>query len=123
MDKSVIVLVDDQSFVCDLVKTMLKDKYVVQAFISGETAIKYLSANSADLVLLDYDMPNMTGYEVLMAIRSDQRTSNTPVIFITGVANTRMEEEMIERGANDYIRKPIEMSTLHECVEKHLKVR
>ena len=122
MSNPVIVVLDDQSFVCDLIKTMLKDKYTVQAFTSGETAIKYLASHPVDLVLLDYDMPNVTGYEVLMAIRSDKNICDTPIIFITGVTNARMEEEMIERGANDYIRKPIEMSTLHQCVEKYLKM-
>ena len=120
MDKPVIMVVDDQSFVCDVIKKILESKYVVKPFTSGKTAVDYLSKQPVDLALLDYDMPNMTGFEVLMAIRSNKRTADMPVIFVTGILNERLEAEMMERGATDYIRKPVQPTELHRCIEKYL---
>jgi CheY-like chemotaxis protein len=65
-------------------------------------------------------MPEMTGYEVLMAIQANHSLNKIPIIFLTGVINERMEEEMRDRGASDYIRKPIDMNTLKACIGKHL---
>ena len=123
MSQPIIVVVDDQSSVCDMIKMMLKDKYETIAFTSGAQAVKYLtSGHKADLVLLDYDMPDMTGYETLMHIRSEKRHNpDVPIIFVTAITNDRMESEMTARGANDYIRKPIQMRELHDCIEKHLR--
>ena len=120
-DKPVIMIIDDQEFFCSLVKKTLNDAYTVKAFTQGQTAIKYLSEHLPDLILLDYEMPNMTGYEVLMSIRADRRTRKIPVLFLTGVENARMETEMLERGANGYIHKPIDAYKLHQDIAKHLK--
>ena len=120
MSQYSILVVDDQPSVCDQIRNLLKDKYAVQAFTSGTQAIKYMGANTADLALLDYDMPNMTGYETLMHLRSDKRHDEMPIIFVTAITNERMESEMMTRGASDYIRKPIKMIELQQCIEKHL---
>ena len=120
MSKRAILVVDDQPSVCKEVTTFLKDAYAVHAFKSGKEALEYLSANSADLVLLDYDMPDMTGYEVLLAMRLNNSTKATPVVFLTGETNERMRYEMIARGADDYLCKPINSIELRNCIEKHL---
>ena len=121
MNKPVILVVDDQPPVCDLIKMMLGGEYVVRAFTSGSQVKDYLSNNTADLALLDYDMPNMTGYEVMMFIRSNKRSSQMPIIFVTAVQNIRMEMEMMERGANSYLRKPIQKDELIMRIEEQLK--
>ena len=115
-----IVLVDDQPSVCREVTAFLKAKYTVHAFTSGKDALEYLASNKTDLMLLDYDMPGMTGYEVLMDVRLTKATAKLPVIFLTGVTNERMRLEMMGRGADDYLTKPIVSSELHKCIEKHL---
>ena len=120
MSKPVVVVVDDQLFVCETVETILKDTYEVHKFISGKEAMDYMSGRPVDLVLLDYDMPNMTGYEVLMAIRANKFNSKTPVVFLTAETNERMKKEMLERGASDYICKPIKSSELHNSIKKQL---
>ena len=121
MGNPVIVTVDDQEFICGLVATILKDTYDVHTFTSGEKAIAFLSTHSVDLILLDYEMPEMTGYEVLMAIHADKRTANIPVVFLTGVTNARLEAEMLQRGASAYIRKPIVPSDLLRCINEVLR--
>ena len=120
MNKPKIVAIDDTPFICETLTAWLKGRYEIQTFLSGKDALQYLSDNDVDLILLDYEMPNMTGYEVLMSIRTHKRIGKTPVIFLTGVENERMETEMLQRGANDYIRKPLDMSLLFSHIEKHL---
>jgi PleD family two-component response regulator len=120
MGKPIIIAIDDQQFICDAIKNMLQDTYEVRTFTSGKEALNYLSDNSVDLVLLDYEMPHMTGYEVLIAIRTNQYNKKIPVIFLTAETNERMRMEMIERGASDYICKPINSSALHQSIRKQL---
>ena len=120
MDKPNVLVVDDQPSVCKEISSFLKDDYTIHAFKSGAEALQYISVNPVDLVLLDYDMPNMTGYEVLLSIRTSQSTKKTPVIFLTGETNERMKFEMIGRGANDYLCKPVSSAELHQSIKKYL---
>ena len=120
MAKSVIVVVDDLSIICEMIKCNLDSEYDVKTFTSGNDAIKFVNESHADLVLLDYEMPEITGYGVLMAIRSKKRTIDLPVIFITGETNKRLEEEMMGRGANGFITKPIDFSLLKQMIKRQL---
>jgi response regulator RpfG family c-di-GMP phosphodiesterase len=121
MSKPVIVAVDDTEFVLMSIKSGLEGKYDVHTFPNGIEAMDYISNNPVDLVLLDYDMPEMTGYEVLMKIRHLRGKSDIPAIFLTGVIHERMEQEMRTRGAQDYIRKPIDFAVLRQHIETLLK--
>jgi len=120
MEKKKIMVVDDQSSICMSVAGILKSEYSVFPFPSGKEALDFLKTNAIDLILLDYEMPEMTGYEVLLNIRMNQLTKETPVLFLTGATNERMKQEMLGRGANDYICKPINPDELKQCIKKHL---
>ena len=120
MDKRDIVVVDDQPSICKEIVAFLKDDYMVHAFLTGKDALAYMSEHPADLVILDYEMPNMTGYEVMMAIRLNQSIGNTPVIFLTSWTKERMRQEMMGRGATDFLCKPVTKAELRECVKNNL---
>ena len=120
MDKLNIMVVDDQASVCTRVVGILKFDYTVYPFTTGKDALEYIADNPVDLILLDYDMPEMTGYEVLLGIRTNRLTKDVPVIFLTGVTNDRMRQEMMGRGATDYLCKPIETEDLKQCIKKYL---
>jgi len=121
MDKPNIMVVDDMPSVCTGVAMALKQDYKVYPFTSGQEALTFLAANPIDLVLLDYEMPKMTGYEVLLSIRTNRSTKDIPVVFLTGETNERMKQEMISRGANDYLCKPINPEELNACLKKCLR--
>ena len=122
MNKPTIMVVDDESFICDSIKSMLANKFDVCTFLSGEIALKHLEKNHVDLILLDYMMPDMTGYEILLKIQqSEPQIAKIPVIFITGNTNERLEREMLNRGATDYICKTYLKSDLTRCIDKHIK--
>lgn len=83
MKKSILIVDDDPNYM-GLVREWLKDTYKVSMANSGMRAIKWLSVNKADLILLDYEMPVTSGPQVLEMLRSDQETKGIPVIFLTG---------------------------------------
>ena len=120
MENLKIVIVDDQASICTRVVGILKFEYTVYPFTTGKEALGFIEDNPVDLVLLDYEMPEMTGYEVLLGIRTNRSTKDVPVVFLTGVTNDRMRQEMIGRGANDYLCKPIEADELKQCIKKNL---
>jgi len=120
MAKPLIAAVDDDPTICEMIKCNLESDYDIKTFMSGGDAVKFISRSHVDMVLLDYEMPAMTGYGVLMSVRSHKDTMDLPVIFITGVTNKRLEDEMIERGANAFITKPIDFTLLKQLINKHL---
>ncbi|MCL2216480.1 MAG: response regulator [Defluviitaleaceae bacterium] len=120
MSKPEILVVDDQPTICKEVVSYLRNDYNVHAFKSGKDALDYLEKHPVDLVLLDYYMPEMTGFEVLLQMRQNKITSDTPAVFLTAEINARMEHEMMQRGATDYLCKPIDSAQLIQCINKHL---
>jgi CheY-like chemotaxis protein len=121
MEKLEILVVDDQPPILTEISNILKDNYNVRAFKSGKEALSYLEKNHVDFILLDYYMPGMTGFETLLHIRQNRVTAKTPVVFLTTEVSDRMEFEMMQRGANDYLGKPIDSATLRQCIQKHTK--
>ena len=81
--KKKILVVDDSGAMLRSVKGWLEDKYQVILANSGAMAIKYLSINRPDLVLLDYEMPVVDGSQVLEMMRTEKEFSDIPVIFLT----------------------------------------
>jgi len=120
MDKLRVVIVDDQPAICKEVSSFLSGEYTVHAFKSGRDALSYLEKNDTDLILLDYYMPEMTGFEILLQLRQNKSLVDTPVVFLTSEINDRMEVEMLHRGASDYLCKPIEAVKLVQCVKKNI---
>ncbi|MCL2356308.1 MAG: response regulator [Defluviitaleaceae bacterium] len=115
-----ILVCDDHPSICKEVAMFLKGSYTVHAFKSGKEALDYLEKNSIDLILLDYYMPEMTGFEVLLQIQKSERHNGVPVIFLTSEINERLEHEMRRRGASEYLVKPVNSATLQSCIRKLL---
>ena len=119
-EKLEVMVVDDQPSICKEVASFLRNEYTVHAFKSGKEAVSYLDKNHVHLILLDYYMPEMTGFEVLLHIRQNKAHKDTPVVFLTAEINDRMEHEMLQRGASDYLVKPITSDKLVKCVKKYV---
>ena len=113
-----ILLVDDNNVSLSLAKNMLSDKYEIFAVISGEQAIKFLEKKDVDLILLDINMPDMSGFETLKQIREMPDQVNTPIIFLTSDSNPETERKCFEMGAFDYIVKPFQKITLCSRVSR-----
>ncbi|MCR5432180.1 MAG: diguanylate cyclase [Lachnospiraceae bacterium] len=115
-----ILIVDDNNVSLSLAKNMLGDKYEIFAVISGEQALKFLEKKDADLILLDINMPEMSGFETLKRIREIPEHINIPIIFLTSDTDPETERKCFEMGAFDYIVKPFQKVTLCSRVARTL---
>lgn len=78
-----VLIIDDDGAMLRMLKTWLSVKYHVYMASSGKIALTFLSQTKVDLVLLDYEMPVMSGPDVLKAIREDSKIRDLPVVFLT----------------------------------------
>lgn len=101
-----ILVVDDNKLNLITAKNVLCSEYKVTAVMRGSQALTYLESNDCDIVLLDINMPEMDGFEVMEKIRCIERCRNTPVIFLTADNDSKTETRCFKAGAVDFIAKP-----------------
>ena len=90
--KDAILVVDDSPENIDLLGEVLKQDYKIKVALNGEKALKIArSENPPDIILLDIMMPGMDGYEVCRRLKSDSRTQDIPVIFVTSMSEVEDE--------------------------------
>ena len=118
--KPVVLAVDDTPENLDVVKTILAQDYLVKAAINGKIALKIAETQQPDLILLDIMMPEMDGYEVCQALKSNPATERIPVIFISALDDTSDKVKGLDLGAVDYISKPFEAAEVIARVNTHL---
>jgi two-component system, cell cycle response regulator len=119
------VLVADDS---GLVRSMMRDHLVTAGYDvleaqDGEEALARIRDTVPDVVLLDRDMPRLDGLSVLDAMQVDETTAGIPVVFVTGRATASELAEGLDRGAHDYVRKPVEAAELIARVRSALRTR
>jgi diguanylate cyclase (GGDEF)-like protein len=105
--KKIILVIDDDPLMLGALTSILSPHYHVKAARDGATGLVLANKYDVDLILLDVVMKNMSGYEVLDALKENEKTKETPVIFITGREGIGEEAKALSSGAVDYIRKPI----------------
>lgn len=120
-EKKKILSVDDVPDVLNTLKSMLKDEFNIYCVTNHTAALKFLASNTPDLILLDIEMPDMSGFDLLKLIRKNDACKNTPVLFLTGNASVDNIKAAIELKGNDFIRKPIEYDVLISKIHKHLE--
>ena len=115
-----ILIVDDERFYINILVELLQDNFKLYIAKSGEQALKRISDNRPDLILLDIMMPEMDGYQTCAEIKKNQQWDNIPVIFLTGNTDQESENKAFAAGAVDYISKPIAPATVISRVNAHL---
>lgn len=106
-ERATILVVDDDVQMLNMAKLCLQELYDVVVVPSGKLALKYLSKKSADLVLLDYMMPEEDGPTVLRQIRQNSPQPDIPVLFLTGVDDKNMVLRGLEFHPKGYMLKPV----------------
>lgn len=119
-----VLVIDDFATMRKIEKNILGQLGIknVDEADDGSTALPKLQANQYDIVLLDWNMPTMTGLELLKAVRSDEDLKSIPVIMVTAEALKDNIVAAAQAGVNDYIVKPFTAATLEEKIKKVLKV-
>lgn len=118
-----ILIVDDNTGMVQLMARMLKGVARLRFATRGDEALKLMRESAPDLVLLDAEMPGMSGYEVCDAIRADATLADIPVIFVTGHGETDAEVLGLEAGAVDFITKPVNEALLLARVRTQLRLK
>lgn len=121
LKKAKILIIDDEMYIRESMRSFLEDYgYQVQEAENGRYALEYFEKDKPDMVLCDLRMPEMDGLEVLA--RVVEKSPDTPIIIISGVANISDTVDALRLGAWDYILKPIQdMTVLFHSVEKCLE--
>jgi putative two-component system response regulator len=114
------MLVDDDQVHLNAGKDILKNLYNVFPIPSGKKLFAMLEKVSPDLILLDIEMPEMDGYEVIKRLKADAKTSGIPVIFLSAHVDPSHELEGLGLGAVDYIFKPFSPILLMRRIENHI---
>lgn len=121
MDKNMkILVVDDFSTMRRIVKNLLRDlgfSNTVEAD-DGKTALPILQAGGIDFLVTDWNMPGMTGIDLLKAVRSDPELVDLPVLMVTAEAKREQIIMAAQAGVNGYVIKPFTAATLKEKIEK-----
>jgi len=118
-----ILLVDDIQAMRSQIKGMLIKlgfRSITEAE-SGRMALATLNRQKVDFVITDWNMPGMSGYDLLIAIRDDSNLKHIPVLMVTAEASRERVVKAAEAGVNNYIVKPFDEKTLYEKIKNILK--
>ena len=119
MKKKILLLEDDITLNETVVDYFESLDYEITSVYSGNDALDTIYENNFDLLLLDVNVPDINGFEILKTIREQENT--TPAIFITSLNSMDNVEDGYESGCDDYIRKPFALKELKLRVESILK--
>ena len=121
LDKSMkILVVDDFSTMRRIVKNILRQLGFVNIVEAddGATAVSLLERERVDLIISDWNMPNMTGIDLLRHVRSSEELKEIPFLMVTAEAQQENIIEAVKAKVSNYIVKPFTADTLNEKIEK-----
>lgn len=119
-----IVIADDDEIVAELASEILISAGHACGWVTdGKSALTLLSNRRPDLLLLDQDMPEMSGSEVLRSLRKSPKLYDLPVIMFTAITGAHDEQQARYQGAQDYIRKPLEPKFMLWRINQVLRAR
>ncbi|MDR0382709.1 MAG: response regulator [Spirochaetaceae bacterium] len=115
--KKIIMAVDDMPEVLRSINAILKDKYDVRLSTDAASAQAALKNIKVDLILLDFEMPGISGMTFLENLQKNPDCKDIPVVFITANHDTELVKKAIKKGAKGYIAKPFPPESLLESVD------
>jgi two-component system, chemotaxis family, chemotaxis protein CheY len=119
------LVVDDFSTMRRIIKNLLHDlgyPNVMEAD-DGKTALPLLQGGGFDFLISDWNMPGMSGLDLIKAVRADAKLANMPVLMLTAEAKREQIIEAAQAGVNGYVIKPFTAETLKEKLDKILATR
>ncbi len=117
-----VLVVDDEPHNREIMARRLERAgYAVETAPDGQRAFDWLAKNPADMVLLDYMMPGMNGFDLLKLLRATQSANELPVIMVTAVNDSDSVVEALNLGANDFITKPVDFPVALARIRSHLR--
>ncbi|MBZ5533151.1 MAG: response regulator [Acidobacteriia bacterium] len=119
-----ILIVEDKASSRELLRTVLEQQgYEVVEANDGEQALALIRGQSLDLVLMDLQLPQRNGYDVLQEIRSNPKLAAIPVVAVTANAMPGDREKVMAAGFTGYISKPVALTQLRDEVSRLLRAK
>lgn len=123
-EKAVVLIVDDANINVRALEHILKGDYQVKMATGGMEALACIAKDpKLDLILLDVSMPDIGGYDLCRRLKSDPKTADIPIIFLTGKDSSADEEHGLSLGAVDYITKPIRPLIVKARIKTHVTLK
>lgn len=117
-----ILIVDDEKFNIEIVAAYLKEVYYKLSFaLNAQAVMRTVSNKSIDLILLDINMPNVDGFQICSMLKSEPKTKDIPIIFLTAHNDLDYISHAFKLGGVDYINKPFNSIELLARVKTHLQ--
>mgnify|MGYP001077192189 CR=1 FL=1 len=101
-----VLVVEDQRSASNLLRSTLEPEYDVIVSERGDEALQIARAHTPDVIILDLQLPGMSGIDVCRHLRNDPRTESTPLLMLTGLSEEADRIVGLEMGADDYVTKP-----------------
>src|ERR1700722_5961806 len=121
-ERNIMIVDDNPANLALLEEMLLQQGHEVYSFPLGRLALAAAMQYPPDLILLDINMPEMSGYDVCARLKSIEELSRIPVIFLSALNETRDKVKAFRSGAAYYISKPFQFEEVHARVETHLKL-
>ncbi len=118
-----ILIADDQPMNLAMVSAVLGEHYKIITATNGEQAIEMALLHLPDLILLDVEMGKISGIEVCKKLKTNEASSDIPILFMTSLESQADEQLCWEVGAVDFIPKPISALTLYHRIKVHLRLK
>lgn len=119
-----ILVVDDMAANIAILSDLLKESYKVKIANNGKRALELARAKEKpDLILLDIEMPLMSGYDVCKELKASSSTKDIPIIFVSAKTSANDEEYGLNLGAIDYIKKPFHPAIVKIRVKNHIELK
>ena len=115
-----ILIVDDFSTMRRIIKNLLRDLGFTNTSEAddGQTGLPMLQSGNFDFLITDWNMPGMTGIDLLKAVRADAEIRDLPILMVTAEAKREQIIEAAQAGVNGYVVKPFTAAVLKEKIEK-----
>jgi len=118
--KPYVLVVDDEPLNRLILQDLIEDRYELSLVENGEKCLEIIAQKKPNLILLDINMPGLSGYEVCQKIKENPLTNDIPVIFLTAKIGVEDQKRGFQIGAVDYITKPFTESILLARIKTHL---
>lgn len=114
-----ILVIDDDKIVRDILRAQFEGRaYTVIDADDGDSAVELSRTEKPDLIILDMNLPGMTGFQVLPLLRSHPQTRKTPVIALTSHDSPEDRNEAYDAGCDRYVTKPVDAARLFKAVDE-----
>jgi diguanylate cyclase (GGDEF)-like protein len=119
----VVLVVEDDPINAIIYTQALSDIYDTHHVSDGKSAVDFCEGSPPDLVLMDINMPGISGLEACDILKNNVNTKAIPVVFITAASDPQSEDECWDAGCVDFISKPFSVKTLRHRINSHLSVK